>query len=455
MRKTVSRLLLRSVPILLLAGGAAAGQAAAERKQGPAPSPAVVSLPPLLTLEESLRLFRPRGFDLLLAEAAVRAAEGDLASARQVPNPSVQAEGSHASNYDPDVPGCEGCSANGFSVGLGDNGALFDVLIGKRLLKVRVAKAALAAARNSRADAERTLTTLVKQQYAQTVLAKAALGFVRETSASAAETFRLIDLRFRDGAVSEADSARAETAKLEAEQAVAAAVQALASAKASLAFLLGHRAGPLPEFDVEDRLLGFPVPGMVASTPSADFYRVAREHRPDLAAAAAQVESARAALDLAKRQRIPDIQTVAQYSQLGTGQNAIQPPTLTAGLSFALPVFYRQKGEIAKAEAVLRSAGVTRDKLEAQVDSDVTTALAALGAAREQVERMEGRLLERARRGRDLVELQYRNGAASLLELLDAQRTWIATNAEYRQDLTNYWTALFSLEQAVGMEIHP
>ena len=353
------------------------------------------------------------------------------------------------------MDGCIGCSSTGFSVGANDSGALFDVVIGKRRLKIRIAAAALEAARRSRADAERTLTALVKQQYVQTVMAKVALDFARETASSTAETFRLIDLRFREGALSEADSARAETAKLEAEQAVSAAEQALEAAKASLAFLLGARDGPLPEFRVDESLPKFTIPEIVVRTPPADFYRLGSERRPDLAAARAQVESARAALDLAKRQRIPDFQTGIQYAQLGDGQNAIQPPTLSIGLSFGLPLFYRQKGEIQKAEAALRTEELLRDKIEAQVVSDVTTALASQAAARQQVERMERRLLDRARRGRDLVEFQYRNGAASLLELLDAQRTWIATNAEYRQGLTNFWTALFSLEQAVGMELRP
>jgi cobalt-zinc-cadmium efflux system outer membrane protein len=66
---------------------------------------------------------------------------------------------------------------------------------------------------------------------------------------------------------------------------------------------------------------------------------------------------------------------------------------------------------------------------------------------------MEDRLLERAKRARDLVSFQYQKGAASLLEFLDAQRTYIATNIEYLQDLTAYWTAVYKLEQAVGMEL--
>jgi cobalt-zinc-cadmium efflux system outer membrane protein len=40
------------------------------------------------------------------------------------------------------------------------------------------------------------------------------------------------------------------------------------------------------------------------------------------------------------------------------------------------------------------------------------------------------------------------------MDFLDAQRTYIATNIEYLQDLSNYWTAVFQMEQAVGMELH-
>jgi outer membrane protein, heavy metal efflux system len=68
-------------------------------------------------------------------------------------------------------------------------------------------------------------------------------------------------------------------------------------------------------------------------------------------------------------------------------------------------------------------------------------------------ERMESHLLRAAQRTRELVAFQYRKGAASLLEYLDAQRTFIANNVEYLQDLTSYRTALAQLEQAVGMEL--
>ena len=57
-------------------------------------------------------------------------------------------------------------------------------------------------------------------------------------------------------------------------------------------------------------------------------------------------------------------------------------------------------------------------------------------------------------RTRDLVEVQYQKGAASLLEYLDAERTYIGTMVEYLNDLASYWVSVFQLEQAVGVELH-
>jgi cobalt-zinc-cadmium efflux system outer membrane protein len=87
------------------------------------------------------------------------------------------------------------------------------------------------------------------------------------------------------------------------------------------------------------------------------------------------------------------------------------------------------------------------------VMSDVGAAFANFTSTRELIERMQSRLLERAKRARDLVELQFQRGAASMLELLDAQRTYIAANVEFLNDLANYWTAVFQLEQAVNLEL--
>ena len=69
--------------------------------------------------------------------------------------------------------------------------------------------------------------------------------------------------------------------------------------------------------------------------------------------------------------------------------------------------------------------------------------------------RSQRELLAAARTARDIVHLQFTKGSATLMDYLDAERTFIAANQEYYQDLANYWTAVFQLEQAVGGRLLP
>jgi cobalt-zinc-cadmium efflux system outer membrane protein len=422
----------------------------------PAPAPAPV-LPSRVSLEDALRIFRQHGLDLIIAEAAVASAEGDVGVAGAVPNPSLGASFSHAFTYNPGSQ-CDGatCSANGVGVDLNDQNAIEDSLSGKRGLRLRVARAVLAAARQGRADAQRNLESQVKQQYILAVLARDQLDFAIEVQTYQDKTFELTHLRYQKGAISEADEAKVETTKLEADQAVSAARRALDVAKLGLAFLLGVRGG-VAQFEVDPDLPKYVVPPPLGQATRDSLLRDAFEHRPDLKGQRLQRDRAQAATELARRLRFPDVALDINYQQAGSGgfgTNApLTPPTLTIGLSAPLPLFYRQQGEIQKADADLTVQEAQQAKLEAQVLSDVGAAYASFASAREQVERMEGRLLDRARRARDLVEIQYQKGAASLLEFLDAERTYIAITVEYLNDLASYWSAVFQLEQAVGTDL--
>ena len=421
--------------------------AIADSPSADAQPPASSQLPDSVTLDQSLQMFRQRGFDLLIADAAVAGAEGDVKIAGAVPNPNWQLWGSYttATNM--------GNAPWGVNAGLGDSNALEDTISGKRGLRLKVARAALAAARMSRNDAQRTLELMVKTAYIQSVLARDSLDFALQVQTGATQIFELNQTRYKAGAISEAELAKIETAKLQADQAVDAATQTLRAAKLQLAFLLGVR-GTVPDFKVDQDLPQFRVPPALASATAVSLLDEALSHRPDLKAADRQRDRAQAAIALAKRDRFPDISLNLQYQQqAGFDASAVQPPTLSLGLMGTLPLFYFQRGEIMRAEADFRTQDLQRAKLEAQLSSDVESAFNAFASTRKLVERMEARLLDRSKRARDLVSLQYQKGAASLLEYLDAQRTYIANNVDYMNELASYWTAVFQLEAAVGMDL--
>lgn len=425
--------------------------------------PRPVELPMQLSLDQSLGILRTRSLDLLIAEAAVVDAEGDVGVAGAVPNPAVSLGYGRIFTYTP-AEGCSTgtaasitCDNNMYTASLSDQAAIEDSLSGKRGLRLKVARAALKAAKLSRDDALRNIEFQVKAAYVAVAQAQRGLAFARENQATNIKTLQLFQTRLRSGAINEGDLARVQTQKLEADQAVDEAALALRQARINLAFLLGVR-GPVPDYSVDDHVLDYAVPPALVTATEDGLLRMAFEHRPDLAAQGYQRASAEAAIALAKRQRFPDISVGLAYAQSGvggSGTNApLQPPMVTLSLSAPIPVFYQQQGEIRKAEANYDTQSLQQAKITTQVVSDVSSAAAAYQSSRALVERMEQTLRPSAERAFSITRLQYDKGAATLMDFLDAQRTYIATNVEYLQDLTNYWTAVFQLEEAVGMELH-
>jgi len=440
----------RRVLLLLLVLACVAFAGSAVAADAPAPGADTADIPAALTLDDAVRMFHARGFDLLLADAAVARSEGDVLAAGAVNNPTANVAAGPSFNYTP-RPGCVGCQGLSLGWGLTDNGALMDVLVGKRGLRKSTAEAALAAAHMDRKDAERVLDAQVKQSYVQVAVAKAAIDFSKEVQAALTQTLELNRKRY-PGVITEGELARTEVQKLSADQDVDRALLGARQAQLALALLLGAR-GTVPDFEVDRVWLKLQVPAALATATEATLFAQALATRPDARAITFRREAADEALRLARRQRVPDIALSLQYSQLGTGRDAAQPPTLMFGLSMNLPVFYQQQGEIQRATADVTSQIVQGQRVIAQIANDVTTAFTAFVATRTLLARLEGSVLARAKLARDVVDTQYKAGSATLMDFLDAQRTYIATNQDYLQALSDYWSAVFQLEQAVGTEL--
>ena len=115
---------------------------------------AAAPLPPPLTLNDALRIFRTAGFDLLIADANVAGARADEQIAAALPNPSLSLSRGSTSGYD--ATQCAGCSNRSISAGVADQ-AISDIVSGRRRLRTAIARATTGATVASRADIERTL----------------------------------------------------------------------------------------------------------------------------------------------------------------------------------------------------------------------------------------------------------------------------------------------------------
>jgi cobalt-zinc-cadmium efflux system outer membrane protein len=85
----------------------------------------------------------------------------------------------------------------------------------------------------------------------------------------------------------------------------------------------------------------------------------------------------------------------------------------------------------------------------------VNNAYEALTGNQEVVNLYNGGYLKQAKDSRDISEYAYHRGAASLLDYLDAERSYRATQLAYRQALADYSIAVEQLKEAVGSRTLP
>jgi cobalt-zinc-cadmium efflux system outer membrane protein len=63
--------------------------------------------------------------------------------------------------------------------------------------------------------------------------------------------------------------------------------------------------------------------------------------------------------------------------------------------------------------------------------------------------------LETSKKSRDISEYAYQHGGATLLDFLDAERSYRATQVGYLQTLAAYLTSIEQVRQAVGTRSLP
>jgi cobalt-zinc-cadmium efflux system outer membrane protein len=123
--------------------------------------------------------------------------------------------------------------------------------------------------------------------------------------------------------------------------------------------------------------------------------------------------------------------------------------------SMQLPIFDRNQGEIKRAGFSITQAQEQQIYAKGQVVTDVRDAYEGLQANDEIVGLYRSGYLDEAQQSRDITEYAYKHGAASLLDFLDAERSYRATQLSYRQSLASYLLALEQLREAVGTRSLP
>jgi cobalt-zinc-cadmium efflux system outer membrane protein len=321
----------------------------------------------------------------------------------------------------------------------------FDVGIGylferghKRQRRLQAARDQTAVTRAQVADAERTLAFNVGQQFVSVLLAESTLQFALEDLKGFQQTVDISEIQLKAGYIGEGDYLKIKLQLLQFQTDVSAARLARVQALTGLRELLGYDAVPA-DFDVIGDL-AYQSLQVNLETLQA---RALRD-RPDFRAAQLGVTAARSQILLAKANAKVDVNGTYDFTHV-SGEN-----TASIFANFELPIFNRNQGEILRTNHALTQAEEQEQSASDTVLSDVSNAYEAVKSNDEVVQLYMSGYLKQAQDSRDISEYAYKRGAASLLDYLDSERSYRATQLAYRQALASYMTALEQLKQALG-----
>lgn len=366
--------------------------------------------PSPLSLDQAQSIALQKNWDQLAADLDVAIANAQRDTAREYPNPTLSASSAHIATH--------GGNQTALGGSLWDRS--YDTIVsfsqplevgGKRGYRYASSEANYEAVLATRADLRRNFIVSVVQSYVSAALAQEIENLTNDSAAHLEKEAELARVRFQSGDIAESDLSQIEIAAQQFKlQAGTARANALAS-KLQLSFLLG-REKPEQDFILADEL------DRLAERPAPEI-PVAEVSRPDLVAALQNERKAEQDLRLQKAQRMPDPTVLIQYEH--------QPPDLSntvgIGVSLPLPLWNRNKGAIRAAALARDQADLGVAKRRAQIASEIAAARKSYEEASSRWTEYKNVIRPRADRVRESVSLSYEKGSASLLDLLQAQRS--------------------------------
>ena len=388
-----------------------------------------------ISLEDAIQMALLHNHSLLAARTTIQQSEAEETTANLRPNPVLLGDAQFLPIFQP----------HQFSGDYVDNSAQFDVGVSylfergkKRQHRLQAARDATAVTRSQVADNERSLTFNVAQDFTNVELAESTLELAQDDLKSFQNTVEISQARYNAGDISEDDLLKIKLQLLQFQTDVSQARLARVQGLSDLRQLLGYESVPA-DYDVAGMFDYQPLKGN-----AEDFQAKALQNRPDLRAAQQGVTAANSQYELQMSIGKKDVTAQINYTHIADLNTASLFGQIQA------PIFDRNQGEIARARYAIGQAQEQEKFTSGQVLTDVRDAYESLRTNDEIVMLYRTGYLDEAQQDRDISQYAYQRGAASLLDYLDAERSYRATQLAYRQALADYLLSLEQLREAVG-----
>lgn len=308
-------------------------------------------------------------------------------------------------------------------------------------------EASLTASRYDYDGARLSLAASVATAWFQYLASMERLEIARENLAIAERVFKVVEARYRNGAVSALDLSSQTTTVLSQRAQIDPLEVQVRQTRMALDILCG-RAPAQAEDEGPDKLAKLAIPSINAGLPSELLLR-----RPDIAAVEARLAAAAADVGVARAELFPRI-TLSGGGGLATNALfSLAHPSSVISLSVSIlqSIFdggrLRAQVETARSRERELLEGYRKTILSALQEVELSLSNAARDARQEEA---QAQILAEAERGLRLAELRYSTGADGLLSVLDAQRTRFSVQDQLAQLRLARLTGTVNLYKALG-----
>lgn len=309
--------------------------------------------------------------------------------------------------------------------------------LGKRAARQRAADAGVGGALAGLEQAKVMVLAGVKEAFFQLLFAQQDAQLARENLKTVEDLVKLVNARVSTKEAPKFELIKATVELQKSQKDLARADNSLLVARAQLNTVTGKAIGG--SFAVQGEF-----ERVRADLELHTLMNQAADRQPALRRQQKAVEQAEHTIEQERASRIPNVSVIGQYHREAGDES------VTAGFSMALPIWYRRQGEIGTAMGTHREAQAERDRLQQELEQIITQHFQEVQTAQAQMQVFERGLLHQAKEALDIAQFSFRHGAASLLEVIDAQRVYRQTLLEYAQARADHSIALARLERAVG-----
>jgi cobalt-zinc-cadmium efflux system outer membrane protein len=336
-------------------------------------------------------------------------------------------------------------------------------LFGKRVAAMRSASAEVRVSRAEYQDLVRVRVLEAALAYYDVVEAQALVDLARQDVENFLAVEQIAEIAVENGAVPRVELNRIRLDRLNSQQALREAQRDVQVAKAELQVLMGgfvpgviSGSPPTSDFRVDDIAQETSIDDLVLLTDDlSGLIALARQNRPDIQALNLRIAQRQAEMELERRNAYPEVTPSFGYTRQFQ-QRAIGFPDVSSwgvGLAMTLPVNDRNQGNRQRAFASYRQDSFQLQSGLIDLQAEVQSIHAELNTSSANAKAIAQDQLQLAEEVRDSIRRAYEAGGRPLIDVLDSQRNYRETYANFISSRADYLRAVKKFNAVMGQEM--